>query len=843
MTAARPPVPAVLRGPGIVLLAILVVSWRVAGGDLAALGAPQARDALLGLARGFLPPAHDRAFLTSLAGPLLDTVAIAVAGLGLALVLALPIAWLAVAPRVVAAPGRRPARSRVALWAAARGLLNLMRSVPEVIWALVLVRALGLGPAAGVAAIGIAYAGVLGKVLAEIVESAPREPAAALAAAGATPLRAFVHGTLPGVFPLATSYVLYRLDCALRASAVLGLVGAGGIGVQLELALKMLAYDEVAAMICALLAVVAAVDVLSALVRGRLRRGHGPLPSGRAGLPRAAVGVAAGCAAFAAAAARLELPAGELLSAAPLRSLAAFLARSYPPDLDPAYLRRVGPAILETLAVSVVGTAVAAALGLALAWAAAPPLAGALGGGGPARRAGRAATAWAARGAMNLLRTMPELLWALLLVLAVGLGPFAGALALGLHTAGVLGRLYAEALEEVAPEPALALTGLGAGRGAAALFAVLPQVAPQLVAYTLYRWEVNVRASAVLGVVGAGGLGTLLQLSLGLFHVHRTLTLVLAVVALVTAVDLASGVLRARLVEGAGPSREVPVHRRSAVAAVALLLLFAPAAAIAAEPLRVSAIPDESPTELQRKFEPLGAYLREATGREVRFVAVTDYAATVEGLAAGKLDLVWYGGFTFVQARRRTGNAIPLVQRVEDARFHSKFIVGAASKARTLADLKGGSFAFGAVSSTSGHLMPRHFLLKEGIDPDRDFSRVGYSGAHDVTARWVEAGKVDAGVLNESIWQKLVDEGKVDAARVRVLATTPPYHDYNWTVRGDLDPAIVDALRRAFVALDPANPAHRRILELQRASRFIPTAPENYAGIEQAARAAGLLKD
>jgi len=271
--------------------------------------------------------------------------------------------------------------------------------------------------------------------------------------------------------------------------------------------------------------------------------------------------------------------------------------------------------------------------------------------------------------------------------------------------------------------------------------------------------------------------------------------------------------------------------------------LLLSSAAHAQQPLRVSAIPDESPTELQRKFAPLGAYLEKRLGVPVTFVAVSDYAATVEGLAAGKLDLVWYGGFTFVQARRRTGNAVPLVQREEDARFHSKFIVPATSTAKTLADLKGVSFAFGSVSSTSGHLMPRHFLLQAGIDPDKDFAKVAYSGAHDVTAKWVEAGKVDAGVLNESIWQRLLDEKKIDAAKVRVLWTTPDYQDYNWTARGDLDPKLLDGIRAAFLALDPANPEHKAILDLQRAKRFIPTAPENYAAIESAARAAGLLKD
>ena len=273
------------------------------------------------------------------------------------------------------------------------------------------------------------------------------------------------------------------------------------------------------------------------------------------------------------------------------------------------------------------------------------------------------------------------------------------------------------------------------------------------------------------------------------------------------------------------------------------ILLSVPLAAAAEDTLRVSAIPDESPTELQRKFTPLGAYLEKATGAKVSFVPVSDYAATVEGLAAKKLDLVWYGGFTFVQARRRTGTAIPLVQREEDAQFHSKFIVPANSKAKTLADLKGSTFAFGSVSSTSGHLMPRYFLLQNGIDPDKDFAKVAYSGAHDVTAKWVESGKVQAGVLNESVLEKLFEEKKLDKSKVRVLWTTPPYFDYNWTVRGDLDPKLVAKVKSAFLELDYSNPAHKTILDLQRTKRFIPTSPANYESIEQAAKSAGLLKD
>ena len=258
--------------------------------------------------------------------------------------------------------------------------------------------------------------------------------------------------------------------------------------------------------------------------------------------------------------------------------------------------------------------------------------------------------------------------------------------------------------------------------------------------------------------------------------------------------------------------------------------------------LRVSAIPDEAPTELQRKFTPLGAYLQKETGMKVQFIPVTDYAAVVEGLAASKLDMAWLGGFTFVQARLRTGNAIPIAQRVEDEKFTSKFIASAASGIKSLADMKGRNFTFGSVSSTSGHLMPRYFLLQNKINPEKDFKRVAFSGAHDATALQVESGKVEAGVLNASVWDRLVAEKKVDTRKVSVIWTTPPYYDYNWTVRGNLDSTLVKKHTAAFLSLDPTNPAHKDILELQRASKFIATRPENYQGIEAAARSAGLIK-
>jgi phosphonate transport system substrate-binding protein len=276
--------------------------------------------------------------------------------------------------------------------------------------------------------------------------------------------------------------------------------------------------------------------------------------------------------------------------------------------------------------------------------------------------------------------------------------------------------------------------------------------------------------------------------------------------------------------------------------AAGLVLSCCAAVAQAAETLRVSAIPDEAPTELLRKFEPLGKYLSQQLGMEVKFVPVADYPAVVESLANDRLDMAWLGGFTFVQVHLKDPKATPLVQREQDAKFTSKFIT-ANPDVKSLADLKGKSFAFGSISSTSGSLMPRYFMLKEdNIKPEGYFSRVAYSGAHDATVAWVQAGKVDGGVLNASVWQKLVDAGKVDTSKVKVFATTPEYYDYNWTVRGNMEPALKEKIKQAFLNLDPAKPDHKAILDLQAASRFIETNPENYQGTEQAAREAGLLK-
>ena len=283
------------------------------------------------------------------------------------------------------------------------------------------------------------------------------------------------------------------------------------------------------------------------------------------------------------------------------------------------------------------------------------------------------------------------------------------------------------------------------------------------------------------------------------------------------------------------------LRRRFALLLAAASLLFG-AASHAQQVFRITAIPDESPTELARKAAPLVKYLEARLGMKVEFTPVTDYAASVEALANKQVDMAWFGGFTFVQANVRSGGkAVPLVQREEDAKFRSVFIT-TQPDIKSLADLKGKNVSFGSQSSTSGHLMPRAYLLQAKIDPDKDFKRVAYSGAHDATIAAVAAGKVDAGALNISVWEKFVADKKVDTSKVHVFYTTPPYYDYNWTVHADMPAALREKLVKAFLDLNSSTPEGKEILDLQRTARFIPTQADNYKGIEAAARSAGLLK-
>jgi phosphonate transport system substrate-binding protein len=266
------------------------------------------------------------------------------------------------------------------------------------------------------------------------------------------------------------------------------------------------------------------------------------------------------------------------------------------------------------------------------------------------------------------------------------------------------------------------------------------------------------------------------------------------------------------------------------------------AIAHAQQVFRVTTIPEEAATEQVRKFKPIADYLEKKLGMKVEFTPVTDYPAAVEALVNKKVDLVWFGGFTYVQASIRSGGKIvPIAQREEDTKFQSVFIAKTDSGIKTLADLKGKQVSFGSQSSTSGHLMPRSFLLQANLDPDKDFKRIAYSGAHDATIASVVSGKVEAAALDITVWKKFVAENKVDTKAVDVFYTTAPYFNYNWSVHADMPADRRTLLQKALTDLSPDTPEGKEILQLNRATRYIPTTPDNYKGIEAAARSANLL--
>ena len=526
---SHPRDPAALARLGMVLT-VLVVLWpllQLAEFQPTVLFDPQNLRVIGNFLVAFLPPAVGGEFLAALGKATLETLAIATAGILLALCLALPMTVLATRALSVSAigPGSRSSVG-VALRAAVRVVLTILRGIPELVWALMFVRIFGLGPAAGVLALGLTYGAMLAKVYAEILESGDSRPARALLESGSGRIVALLYGLLPGAAQELLSYTVYRWECAVRASVVMGFVGAGGLGQLMDQAMKMLNGGEAASILAVFLLLVLVADALSARLRYRMgeagTRGARSGFSAGAGLIVAVIGVLV-VASFV----YLDLGLAAMFTLDAARSALEFFARFLSPDVSASWLAKVGWASLETVAVSILGTLLAALCGLLLSL----PAAGRMG----------TAAAKVARFVLNALRSVPELVWATIAALAAGLGPFAGVLALALHTSGVLGRLFAEALENAPPAPAEALRLAGAGRVEAWLYGTMPEVSPQLLAYSLYRWEMNIRMAAVLGFVGAGGLGQLLYVELSLFHHAQASTVIAAMLLLSIAVDAASG--------------------------------------------------------------------------------------------------------------------------------------------------------------------------------------------------------------------------------------------------------------------------------------------------------------
>jgi phosphonate transport system substrate-binding protein len=267
------------------------------------------------------------------------------------------------------------------------------------------------------------------------------------------------------------------------------------------------------------------------------------------------------------------------------------------------------------------------------------------------------------------------------------------------------------------------------------------------------------------------------------------------------------------------------VNRQSAAFVLVCFGLLGLALRAGDKPVAVGMVPDAGATQVSvQEKAPLKEYLTHQMGGEVNLVIPTNYNATVEALGNGSLDFAYLGGLTYLKARRQYG-VVPLVQRTSDLEFHSLFITGANSGINSLADLKGKSFAFGDINSTSGHLMPYMELKQAGINVDTDL-KFRYTGSHPATAKAVESGAADAGALDESVFNAMIAEGKLDKTKVRVFYTSKPFVDYVWVARKDLSQDQKEKFVLAFTRLKEGK--DDAILQILRGKSFVRASDDEY---------------
>ncbi|AAQ00064.1 MULTISPECIES: putative selenate ABC transporter substrate-binding protein [Prochlorococcus] len=274
---------------------------------------------------------------------------------------------------------------------------------------------------------------------------------------------------------------------------------------------------------------------------------------------------------------------------------------------------------------------------------------------------------------------------------------------------------------------------------------------------------------------------------------------------------------------------------------------------LSSEQLFISAIPDQYPEKLNRLYSLLAKELSDQLNVEVVYKPVINYQAAVSAFRTGDLDLVWFGGLTGVQARLQRPGSIVIAQRDIDAKFHSVFIANTNSGIKPISNiyelrqLKGRRFTFGSESSTSGRLMPQHYLTKANVKTtDFKGGRAGYSGSHDATIVLVQSGSYEAGVLNEQVWKENVSNGKADLKKVKTIWKTPAYADYHWLAQPNLDnkfrPGFTKSLTEKILNLNNQQPIQQEILKLFNATKFVKAYAYQYKDIESIGRELGKIR-
>ncbi|MCX7724044.1 MAG: phosphonate ABC transporter, permease protein PhnE [Thermodesulfovibrio sp.] len=410
-----------------------------------------------------------------------------------------------------------------------KGIINFLRAIPDIMFALLFVTSFGLGPIPGILALSLSTVGLLGKFYAEAIESIDRKPVEALESTGSHKIGIIRHAIIPQVFPLFMGYNFYLLDHNIRVAMVLGLVGAGGLGVELFTQMRSFNYQKVSALLILVFIIITLIDRVSAKMSKDIIEGE--FLSGKNKVLNLfqifTIGLISIVSLF-----FIPLNLQEIIVGIP--RIFEFITGLFPPNLSGVdrYLNLV----IETVCMGISGTLIAIFLSIPLGVFSARNIFNSRFINGISREV------------TNFFRAMPELMFALLFVSAVGLGPFAGVLAIAIHTAGFLGKFYAESIENIDKKPVEAVDSTGASFIHKIRYAVLPQIIPLFNSYNLYLLDRNIRASTVMGVVGAGGIGFELIMSMKVFDYQRTLTIILLILITIVIVDQVSQYLRKRVI-------------------------------------------------------------------------------------------------------------------------------------------------------------------------------------------------------------------------------------------------------------------------------------------------------